>query len=78
MLDFFIWTSIVPTQMLLSLQGAFYNSLSQVFEHSIEAGFPLLVENMPEHIDAVLQPVTLQGLRWYRMVLHIGWLVVRI
>lgn len=50
----------------------FANSLSQVFEHSIEAGFPLLVENMPEHIDAVLQPVTLQGVRWYRMV-HIGW-----
>ena len=50
----------------------FANALSQVFEHSIEAGFPLLVENMPEHIDAVLQPVTLQGVRWYRM-LHIGW-----
>lgn len=71
MLDSFIWTSIVLSHMFLSLQGAFSKSLSQVFEHSIEAGFPLLVENMPEHIDAVLQPVTLQGVGGYRMV-HIG------
>lgn len=29
----------------------------QVFEQAIEAGVPVLLENMLEHIDAVLQPV---------------------
>ncbi|CAL1157217.1 unnamed protein product [Cladocopium goreaui] len=46
----------------------------QVFEQAIEAGVPVLLENMLEHIDAVLQPVIARNTlkRGTKRVLKLG------